>query len=178
MLNVLKKILSWTSVLLAVMSLINEPIVIMAENRNERMVTESDWEESDSYPLGRESSIWLELSITEKREVCEMPEEMLSEISTEDLVEYFIDYPENNACIYTHDNIGDAFEQLNIISNVFREYTRRDDSISVLIDRYDTLCIDTDMINNTNLDDRYYLSGYNQYEFIQNYLAWRKEELD
>jgi hypothetical protein len=79
-----------------------------------------------SYPVLPEDNKWSELSLAEQIDACNMPDDLIKDLSTDDLSELLLDYP-FLLDILAFETREEGIEFLKRISNVFRECLSRDD---------------------------------------------------
>ena len=75
------------------------------------------------------------ISRVERGEKLQLPEEMLTELSTDALIEAVIDYPFFSD-VYAFDNVQDGFDIMYDSFNGVRELSMRNDAATVLLDKY------------------------------------------
>lgn len=159
-------------------------IQINASTKNEEIdvktiVTEQDWKDvkDNDYPIDTDSQEWEKISLEDAQKACDMPSDMLNEYSTEELTEYVLKYP-LLVDMMGFDRVADGIEHLKATSNIIEEFFSRDDNLDHLLEAYDNLSVDYEMLsdesNNNSLKD----SDYQKELFLQGCLAMEYNELD
>lgn len=110
---------------------------------NYDIVTKEDWEKTEigEYPIDVHSEIWNQLSVSETIAACNMPKEFAETLTTEELVEYAVNYP-HLISILTFNTISDGMDGLERKSFVFEELFSRADCYDKLIEKYLEIDID------------------------------------
>lgn len=94
------------------------------------------------YPIRPGSDEWKELNLlTEKIEVCQIPNQKLKTISTEGLVETLLNYPLILDYIF-FDEMQNGFNRIKNENNGFTELYGRKDIFKVLTERYELMSLD------------------------------------
>lgn len=120
--------------------------VVMAENEskpykemdyNTDIVSLEDWENTDigEYPLDANSAEWSQLSSIETAAACNMPKEYAESLTTEELVDYAVNYP-FLMDILAFDHIADGIDHLAKKSYLFEELFSRADCCEELLNEY------------------------------------------
>ncbi len=137
---------------------------------NLNLVSKEDWENTDigEYPINPDSDIWKELSGCESSAACNMPKEYAETLTTEELVEYAVNYPFLWSHMFAFDDIYSGIETLTTKSGVFEELFARADCYDKLLDKYADL-----NINYKELKENHDVSGtkYNAEVFIEVYMS-------
>lgn len=111
---------------------------------------EQEWKVNDEneyeFPVNAGDNEWLELETHgEMMEACSVPEEVLEDASTDQLLEMVLDYP--LLCdIYAYDTVEEGVAVVASRFNGFEELMSRDDFEEVVLDRY----IETDVDDATS----------------------------
>ncbi len=123
---------------------------------------EGEWltaEGNYTYPMTPYKEEWVQLDILERRESCNMPQELVDMLTTEELVNAALDYP------LKMDYIGfsspeKGLEHLKGSSNVYRELFEREDIIENLLKAYRELQVDYDLLVSETVSNPWEKSGY------------------
>ncbi len=135
------------------------------------------WLSAGEYPVTPESPEWESMSYTECLNACQMPEEMLSDRSTEELSEYVLAYP--FLCdIIIFDTSEQAITHLSDTSNICREFFSRKDSVEVMLQKYESLNVDYDLLIDNRSENPLSKSGYVRELFLQTFFAYNLQSLD
>ncbi len=152
------------------------PITTMAQQQPYKdisydldIVSEKDWENTDigKYPIDVNSTVWSQLSSIETAAACDMPKKYAESLSTEELVDYAINYP-FLMDVFAFDNIADGMNHLADKSYVFKELFSRPDCYDKLIDEYLGMDIDYTEVAVTNDVCK---TSYDSELFIEEYLG-------
>ena len=88
------------------------------------------------YPVKQGTDEWKRFQRTEEMvNVCQIPEEVLSSLSTEDLTDLCLQYP-LLICVFAFNNTNQGLDQLFHEFNGIRELFKRDDASKELLKRY------------------------------------------
>lgn len=91
-----------------------------------------------SFPIVPGMTDWMQLQTKQEMlEVCQIPEDKLSNMTTEALLETVLNYPLIVDC-YAYDSIEDACTMMSGSFNGFNELFSRNDVTATIIDRYST----------------------------------------
>lgn len=143
----------------------NKPYIEMDYNLD--IVAEEDWANTfvGEYPIDILSEEWNSLSYSEATAACDMPMEYAESLTTDELVEYALNYP-FLMDILAYDNIEDGMNHLANKSSVFEELFSRTDCYDELLNEYLELEIDyiavtesNDMCK-TNYDKELFVEAY------------------
>lgn len=134
------------------------------------------WCIAGEYPVTPESPEWASMSYAECLEACKMPEEKLLDISTEELSEYVLEYP-LLADILAFDTAEQAISHLSDTSNIFREFFSRENSTEILLEKYDLLNVDYELLSRSSSDNPMTESGYTKELFLQTFFVYSLNEL-
>lgn len=132
--------------------------VVMAENEskpykemdyNTDIVSLEDWENTDigEYPLDANSAEWSQLSSIETAAACNMPKEYAESLTTEELVDYAVNYP-FLMDILAFDHIADGIDHLAKKSYLFEELFSRADCFDELLIEFSELAESDDVSDN------------------------------
>lgn len=137
------------------------------------VVAQEEWRTDTGYeyPLTPADSDWASLSYLEQLNACDMPIEMLSGCSTEELADLVLNYPLLGD-IFAFDNIDLAIEHLINTSNICEEFFSRDDITDLLIKKYDGMHVDYEELLNVSNVTAIADSGYVGELFLQTYFAY------
>lgn len=137
------------------------------------IISEEDWKETDKgeYPLDIESTN--DISYAEAVSACDMPEEYAESLTTEELVDYAMEYPFLTD-VYAFNSITDGLEALGRKSGLFKELFSREDGIDELLNEYLEMNCDYDEVTDT-LDITE--SNYDATLFIEQYLGQNYDNL-
>lgn len=93
------------------------------------------------FPIRPGSTDWQQLgSLTEKIEVCQIPDSILNNISTEGLLETLLNYP--LILDYTAFNtMQGGFYNIKSVNNGFNELYKRNDLFEVILERYELMSL-------------------------------------
>lgn len=111
------------------------------------------------YPITPETPEWASMSYIECLKACEMPEEMLKSSSDDTLAEYVLSYP-LLADILAFDTAEQAMAHLAATSNICREFFSREDSMNILLAKYNLLNVDYELLSTNSSDNPMTESGY------------------
>jgi hypothetical protein len=88
------------------------------------------------YPVAPGMKQWMEMkSVEEKRKACQIPQEVLKNLSTSDLVETCLNYPLFRD-VFLFDNIQEGFNMLVRNFNGMQELLSRPDAVSTLMSTF------------------------------------------
>lgn len=154
--------------------------VLASENYYEvpeekNIVSYNDWisTEVGEFPINSESSEWNELSYTEALMVCDMPNELATSLSTEELVEYAVNYPLLTD-ILAFNTVEDGLEHLQNSSTIFKELFSRSNCTEELLMQYANLSCDYTALEKTH---DMLGTGYLEKIFIEQYFGKNYENL-
>ena len=129
-------------------------------------ISSSHWENTDvgEYPISLDSEEWCELSSMEAHMVCDMPEEYAKGLTTEELVEYAVNYP-FLMDVLAFDKLEDGMKHLEKKSGVFKELFARADAEKELIKEYKRMDIDYKLVAKgdsikTDYDSQMFIEEY------------------
>ena len=89
------------------------------------------------YPITKESDEWQNFSTkAERLEACQIPEDILSDISTSDLVDTVLNYPLLGTSFFCFDSEEAAYKGLYEDFNGLRELLLRNDATEAILDKY------------------------------------------
>lgn len=117
------------------------------------------------YPVNVNFPEWSQLSYSEAAAACNMPKEYAKSLTTEELVDYALNYP-FIMYILAFDSIADGINNLAKKSAVFEELFSRSDCFDELIAEYLNMEIDyielaeSDDICKTNYDSELFIEAY------------------
>ena len=95
-----------------------------------------------NYPIQPGTDEWKELSsLTEKVEVCQIPEKKLKTISTEGLLETLLNYPLISDYLF-FEHIQNGFNRIKTENNGFSELYSRKNIFEVITERYELMSLD------------------------------------
>lgn len=123
------------------------------------------------YPLTPADSAWVNLSYFEQLAVCDMPMDILSNCSTEELADLVLEYPFLSD-ILAFDNVDLAIKHLINTSNICEEFFSRDNITDLLIERYGGMNIDYEKLFGKSNAMAIVDSGYIKEMFLQTYFAY------
>ena len=131
------------------------------------------------YEISPSDPEWSELTYLEQLEVCDMPEKFLNECSTWDLSEYVLEYP-FLFDIYAFESTEQGINHLINTSNVCKEFFSRNDAKEVLLEKYDNLIVDYNLLSEEMdyIDDPLSQSGYDKELFLQSYFGNKINDLN
>ncbi len=150
--------------------------VVLTENKdkpyketdyNTDIVLLEDWENTaiGEYPLDANSAEWSQLSFSERAAACNMPKEYVQSLTTEELVDYAVNYP-FLMDILAFDHIEDGMDNLAKKSYLFEELYSRADCFDELLTEYlnmginDTTFADSEDACYTNYGSKVFLEAY------------------
>mgnify|MGYP001024333117 FL=1 len=129
-----------------------------------------DSEGSYTYPITPSDPIWHEMSYGEWVAACNMPQEVVDTLSTEELINAALDYPLKMDYMFFN-SYSAGIQHLQEKSNVYRELFEREDAPEALLTAYESLQVDYVILNSaekqTSLED----SGYDRELVLQLLLA-------
>ena len=131
-------------------------------------VSKEDWENTDigEYPIDVHSTEWSQLSYSEAAAACNMPKEYAESLTTEELVDYVVNYP-FLMNILAFDNIADGINNLANKSSAFEELFSRSDCYDKLLIKYLNMEIDyTELAKSDDVCE----TGYDAELFIEAYI--------
>lgn len=169
----IKPFLSLTLAVILFFSLTN-PLLVVASAASSK----DEWKTNNGYeyPLTPADSAWASLSYSEQLDACDMPVDMLSNCSTEELADLVLEYP-FLIDILAFDNADLAIKHFIDSSNICAEFFSRDNITDVLIMKYDEMNVNYEnLINESNVmpvSD----SGYIGELFLQTYFAYAMHSL-
>lgn len=129
-----------------------------------------------TYPMTPEKEEWAQLDYLEKRERCNMPQELVDILTTKELVNAALDYPLKMDYL-GFDDAERGLEHLKGNSNVYRELFEREDITEALLEAYRDLQVDYDFLVSGTASNRGEKSGYNK-ELILQFLIGSDEIFD
>ena len=123
-----------------------------------RAISDAEYYSTDytgyRYPVRPGTAEWASLeNHQDKVDACQIPEDILSSMSTEELVQTVIAYP-LNIDMFAYDNTTTGFEVVASHFNGLQELQSRSDSVSELIDLY----LETPLARTSTLSDESFLS--------------------
>lgn len=136
-----------------------------------------EWLMAAEYPITPETPEWASMSYIECLKACEMPEEMLKSSSDDTLAEYVLSYP-LLADILAFDTAEQAMAHLAATSNICREFFSREDSMNILLAKYNLLNIDYELLSTNSSDNPMTESGYIKELFLQTFFAYNLPNLE
>lgn len=86
-------------------------------------------------PIKRSSEEWKQLSPEEKHAICQIPDDILATMPTEDLIRAYLNYP-YIAIMAAYDNWMAGFNRVYRDFNGLRELLKRDDNAQKLYELY------------------------------------------
>lgn len=142
---------------------------------NYDIVSQKDWENTDTgeYPIDVDSPVWKQLSSSEAAAACDMPKEYAESLTTEELVDYVVNYP-FLMDVLAYDKIADGINHLANKSSVFNELFSRADCYDNLIAKYSS--IDVDYIKVAESND-VCVTNYDSELFIEEYIGLNYDSL-
>lgn len=178
----MKKEIYVSIIILSLIIILINPLTVMAKhakklnqsmNYNLDIVKESDWEETQigEYPIDVEKKD--ELSYTEAIYASDMPDAYATTLSTEELVEYAMNYPFLTD-VYGFDSIEDGLKSFESKSGLFKELFSRKDGLEKLIYKYKEIECDYDEVVKT---DDITESNYDAVLFIEEYVGDHFDEV-
>lgn len=142
---------------------------------------QDEWKNKKSYPVLPQDEDWSALSYSELLEACNMPDELVDQCSTDKLADLVLEYPFliDTLCFETaHQGI----DYLKTHSNICEEYFSRDDSINILLQKYEDLEVNYEMLKDKSVKDKsknpWKDSQYIKELFFQMYFAVKADTLD
>ncbi|AWB68309.1 hypothetical protein C2869_18690 [Saccharobesus litoralis] len=94
-----------------------------------------------NFPIAPGDELWGKLSLSQRVQVSTVPEEVLSVISTEQLVELLQENP-NASNMLAYNSIEEGFSKTSGKSNVMAELVKRQDNTDVLVKKYSETNVD------------------------------------
>lgn len=136
------------------------------------MPSKDKWKTSNGYeyPLTPADSVWASLSYSEQLEACDMPIDMLSGCSTEELADLVLKYP-FLIDILAFDSVEMAIKHFIDSSNICAEFFSRDNITDVLIEKYRQMNVDYEELLNKSSVMPMTDSGYMGELFLQTYFG-------
>ncbi len=132
----IKKIVSVLICIIFLSNFMGNNSVIFAENESnvvdtyEIALSEKMWveayQEEWNYPISPDMEEWKDLSYKQALAVCNMPQNLLETISTQELVQLALKYP-FLVDMYLYDSIEKGLKYLCLKSNIINELYNRDD---------------------------------------------------
>lgn len=123
-------------------------ITASAEDISTDSVYVGEWvtpEGEYTYPVTPDDEVWASMNYAEMRDACNMPQELVDMLSTEELVNAALDYPLMLDCLL-FDSYEKGIEHLILNSNVYCELFEREDAAVVLLKAYSDLNVDYDLL--------------------------------
>ncbi|MBO5283552.1 MAG: hypothetical protein J6B43_10605 [Lachnospiraceae bacterium] len=138
----------------------------------------ADWETIGVYPINVYDEEWADMTFAERLQALALPEELVDSLSTEDLAEWALAYPYLGARVL-HDSAKGYMDFLLRNSYLFRSLFAREDANEVLLNKFDDLKVNYNMLINQNTagSDTFTESGYVKELFLQSYFATVIDEL-
>ena len=118
------------------------------DRANSEMPYAGEWLTQDgvyTYPVTPENQEWAGMDYVEQVQACNMPQELVNSLSTDELVQVALDYPLMLDCML-FDSYERGVEHLALTSNVYRELLEREDVAETLISAYLNLNVDYDLL--------------------------------
>lgn len=131
-----------------------------------------DWEVIGIYPINVYYEEWKDMTFAEQLQALALPEELVDSLSTEDLAEWALTYP-FLVDLFLFDSASAAMDYFSRTSYLFRSLFAREDVIEVLLNKYDDLQVDYNMLVDENAGSSHTFrdSGYYKELFLQSYFA-------
>ncbi len=129
-----------------------------------------DSEGSYTYPITPSDPIWHEMSYGEWVAACNMPQEVVDTLSTEELVSAALDYPLKMDYLFFNSHAA-GIQHFQEKSNVYRELFEREDAPEVLLTAYESLQVDYDILAVTENQNALTASKYDRELILQLLLA-------
>lgn len=166
----MKKFLSAALALIFIISTSTQTHAISTDSK---VSVQEEWKTTSGYeyPLTPTDSEWASLSYSEQLDACNMPAGMLSSCSTEDLADLVLEYPFISD-ILAFNTADLAINHLVNTSNICKEFFSRDNSIDILISKYDAMNADYNQLQDTSNVTAIVDSGYMAELFLQTYFAY------
>lgn len=160
------------SVILVLTFIISIPVQTFTMSADSTTDAQEKWKTNNcyEYPLTPADPNWTNLSYFEQLEACDMPIDMLSNCSTEELADLVLEYP-FLIDILAFDNTDLAIKHLIDTSNICKEFFARNDVTSVLFQKYDAINVDYKRLQNTSNVTAATDCGYVSELFLQTYFA-------
>lgn len=142
---------------------------------------QDEWKNKKTYPVLPQDEDWSALSYIELLEACNMPDELVDQCSTDKLADLVLDYPFliDTLCFETAQQ---GIDYLKTHSNICEEYFSRDDSINILLQKYEDLEVNYEMLKDKSVKDKsknpWKDSQYIKELFFQMYFAVKADTLD
>lgn len=138
------------------------------------------WEENKTYPVVPGDGTWEKLSYLQQLEATNMPQNMLTNLTTDELANLVLDYP-FLIDVVTFETSEMAIEHLKNTSNICNEFFSRSNSVNIMLNKYNELQVNYNMLINKsseNSNDVVKESGYTKELFLQTYFAEKGDLLD
>lgn len=90
------------------------------------------------YPVDPSNPNWAELSYEEQLKACNMPQDLLTEYSSEGLADLILEYP-FLIDVGAFDNASVAIAHLIETSNICKEFFSRNDATDILLEKYEKI---------------------------------------
>ena len=133
--------------LVLICALMMQPVCIAADAQtkiNEYCGEIDSWIDAEgniSYPVTNLSTEWKNMTIAERRAACQIPEQLLEEVTTPELLDIVIKYPD--IFVIFEEDYEEGFQNFRMSFNGLEELMKRDDLVDVLIKTYtDSLVIE------------------------------------
>ncbi len=154
----------------------------MIEQGKAETLSKEVWESVDGYPVTANSEYidWSKLSWKTRYKILNMPGEMLKSMSTEELVNYVLNYPDIHQVFSMFNTYIQGLNTMYDRSNILREYCRRDDADSIMFEKYKEIDDSYDKTGAEEMTDgnEKYGDSFTNYLLIHGYLSWRRFLLD
>ncbi len=161
------------AILLGALLLPWSSITVSAKDISPDSVFVGEWVTSEgeyTYPVTPENDAWATMDYAEKRNVCNMPQELVDALSTAELVDLALDYPLKLDYLM-FDSYALGIEHLKSSSNVYHELFEREDAAEVLLAVYADLQVDYDILVSNMVENPMEASGYDKELVLQLLLA-------
>lgn len=148
-------------------------ITASAEDISTDSVYVGEWvtpEGEYTYPVTPDDEVWASMNYAEMRDACNMPQELVDMLSTEELVNAALDYPLMLDCLL-FDSYEKGIEHLKNTSNVYRELFEREDAAEALLASYADLHVNYDILISGTVKNPMEVSGYDKELVLQLLLA-------
>lgn len=155
---------------------IDEEYVASAENISTDNHIEDDFCSVDevAYSVTQYDEEWADMSYAEQLEACQLDEEYLESLTTEELLQVALDYP-FKLDFGAYDDIQLGVEHIRDKSNVIDELLSREDVSSVVLDAYIESTVDYNIALAEDYDSvisKYEVSGYWDEKFLSAILTY------
>ena len=148
-------------------------ITTKAENAS---IGTTQQEETYTYPVTPDDEAWAHMSYSEWVEVSNIPQELVDTFSTKKLIDAALDYPLKMDYLL-FDTYVAGIQHMKNISNIYKELFTREDAPEILLETYNNLKVDYNLLIETTQENTIKKSNYDK-ELVLQFLLNSPEILD